>query len=159
MSCVMAKDHPLRPGFTLQEYLSFPHVGVQMAGDLSTIDAVSLRQHVPSYRPSFTVADFSMIPYLVEGSTLVGIVQRHLATSACAALAIKALQPPFAIPNINEAILWHVRSTGDPSHEWLRALLTEEAADWSVGEATVHRPHAPPRASPRRARLYVAASA
>ena len=128
--CVVGKDHPLRDGCTLEDYLAFPHVGVQMVGVPSTLEAESLRQVAPQYKPSFLVADFSLVPCMVAQGRLVGLVQERLAQIAANVLPLRYFAPPFEVPRVNESIIWHPRLWEDPAHTWLRALLLDEAAAW-----------------------------
>lgn len=125
--CVVAKDHPLNERSSLQELLSFPHVAVQMIGAVSTIEMAALRQHAPLYKPNFMVGDFSLVARMVAGSNLVGVVQSRLAEVAARTLAIRTFQPPFAMPVLREAMLWHSRHIQDPAHAWLRGVLREVA--------------------------------
>ncbi len=128
--CVVAENHPLGEGATLEEYLSYPHVGVQMAGVLTTIEAASLRRQVPNYKPAITVSEFSLVACMVSQSNLVGIVQQRLARVAGRTLPIRSFTPPFVTPGINETMLWHPRHMEDPAHIWLRGILLSEASAW-----------------------------
>lgn len=127
--CVVARDHPLDGVVTLSDYMRYPHVGVQMAGRMDTIDTLSLQQCVPDYRPGYVVADFSLVPAMIANSSAIGIIQKRLAGIAAKTLPIRTFAPPFAIPNINETMLWHPRHSDDPAHGWLRELMADEAAN------------------------------
>ena len=132
--CVVSMNHALNEESTLDDYMSHPHVGVQLANDIDTIICLSTRRHRPQYRPAYTVADFSMIPLIVARSHLVGIVQKRLAEMAAATTPIRMLAPPFEIPSINETLLWHPRHSEEPSHAWLRQLMFDEAQAWLIAE-------------------------
>ena len=127
--CLVAEDHPLNDPITMQDYLLYSHVGVQLEGVVNTIVSAAFRQHAPLYRPSYTVPEFMAIPYMVAGSHLIGVVQKRLALSACEVLPLRMFSAPFHIPNINETLLWHPRHTADPAHTWFRNMLTHVAAD------------------------------
>ena len=128
--CVVAKNHPLHEGSSIEELLSFPHIGVQMAGTLNTIESVALRQHAPFYKPNFVVGDFSLVACMVSGSSLVGVIQSRLAEVVVRTLPVRTFRPPFAMPTLNETMLWHYRHIGDPAHIWLRGMLSEVAGAW-----------------------------
>jgi LysR family nod box-dependent transcriptional activator len=128
--CVVAKDHPLKSPATMAEYLLYPHVGVQMAGDLDTIETASLRVHATAYKPGYMVADFSLVPAIVAVSNLVGVVQKRLAQIAAKTHAIRIVAAPLEIPKINETLWWHPRHALEPSHVWLRQVLCDEAVAW-----------------------------
>jgi LysR family transcriptional regulator, nod-box dependent transcriptional activator len=131
--CVVAEGHPLTEQSTLKEFLSYPHVGVHMVGAMNTIETASLRQHVPLYKPNFQVADFSLVPSMVAQSNLVGVVQSRLAEVAARTLPIRIFPPPFAIPLLNEVMLWHTRYIEDPAHVWLRGVLRDVGGRWLDG--------------------------
>jgi LysR family transcriptional regulator, nod-box dependent transcriptional activator len=128
--CIVAEGHPLTGQADLKEFLSFPHVGVHMAGTTNTIETASLRQHAPHYHPNFMVADYSLVPSMVARSNLVGVVQSRLAEVAARTLPIRSFSPPFAIPTLNEVMLWHSRHVEDPAHIWLRGVLRDVARAW-----------------------------
>lgn len=125
--CVAARDHPLNDNTTLEEYFRYPHVGVQVNG-LRSIEAVSMRDCTQRYKSNYTVADFSLIPDLVSSSKFTGIIQKRLAEIAAHTLDIKTFTPPFRVPDLHETMLWHPRSADDPSHIWLRNIISESAA-------------------------------
>lgn len=128
--CVAAKDHPICSPTTLETYLRYPHVGVQMDGRLESLEAIALKQHAPGYQPAYTVSEFSAVPHMVAGSTMIGVIQHRLARIAARSLSIRMFDPPFDIPRITEAMFWHPRQTMEPAHAWLRHAVTDEAARW-----------------------------
>jgi DNA-binding transcriptional LysR family regulator len=128
--CIVAEDHPLDEGADLNDLLSFPHIGVEMAGTVGTIESVALRQQAPRYKPNFVVADFSLVACMVANSRLVGVIQSRLAEVAALTLPIRTLRPPFSMPTLNETMLWHSRHIEDPGHIWLRGVLRDIAGTW-----------------------------
>lgn len=128
--CVVAQNHVLRGAISIDQYLTFPHVGVQLAGNLNTIEAACVARHLPNYKPSYVVPDFSLIPGMVAASNLIGVVQERLAEIASRTLSIRTLAPPFKIPQIKETLYWHTRYSTEPSHAWLRGVVEDEAAAW-----------------------------
>jgi DNA-binding transcriptional LysR family regulator len=139
--CVVAQDHPLNEHADLKELLSFPHVGVQMVGTVNTIEMASLRQLAPHYKPNFMVADFSLVACMVARSNLVGVIQSRLAEVAARTLPIRAFRPPFVMPTLVEAMLWHSRHIHDPAHLWIRGVLRDVAASWLKSDPPANGPH------------------
>jgi len=153
--CVVAKDHPLDERADLKELLSFPHVGVEMADKVSTLETVALRKHAPLFKPNFMVAEFSLVASMVASSNLVGVVQSRLADIAVQALPIRTLRPPFPMPTLNEAMLWHPRHIEDPGHVWFRGVFRDVAAAWLDSCAPDGGSTSTPQFEPRRrARLH-----
>jgi LysR family nod box-dependent transcriptional activator len=126
--CVAAEHHPLAGPITMEDYLLYPHVGVQTPEVPETLVSVSLRQHIPLYKPTYTIPEFMAIPHFIADSDVIGIVQRRLALMFKKTLPLKMFDPPFSIPNVIETLFWHPRYSGDPAHSWLRGILVEEAA-------------------------------
>ncbi len=130
--CVVAADHPISDSPTLEQYLGYPHVGIEMEGLLASIESQAIGRHAPHFRPSYVVAEFSLIPPMVANTQLVGIVQRRLASQAAATLPIRTFAPPFPMPELKETLLWHPRHLEDPAHIWLRELILGEAKAWQT---------------------------
>lgn len=132
--CVVAEDHPLQEGATLAEYLSYPHVGVQLEGIPCTVEAACMREFAPQFRPNYTVADFGMVALLVARTNFVGIVQKRLSDDVRHYLPVRTITPPFAMPRLEETLLWHRRHIGDPAHDWLRGVIGGVAAEMDPAE-------------------------
>lgn len=128
--CVVAKDHPLDQHADLEAVFSYPHVGVHMAGTVNTIESAWIQQHLPGYKPNVVVADFPLVAPMVAHSTLVGVMPSKMAELSGRAMQIRSFQPPYAIPDLNEAMMWHSRHKSDPAHLWLRGVIREIAAAW-----------------------------
>jgi LysR family transcriptional regulator, nod-box dependent transcriptional activator len=127
---IVAKDHPLDETADLDTLLSYPHIGVEMAGAVGTIETVALREHAPNYRPNFAVPDFSIVACMVARSNLVGVIQSRLADVAARTLPIRTVRAPFQMATLNEIMLWHSRHLQDPAHAWFRGVLGEVAGNW-----------------------------
>jgi LysR family nod box-dependent transcriptional activator len=144
--CVVDERHELGEGSRLDELLGFPHVGVLMPGTVNTIDMVSLCHAAPGYVPQYVVPDFYLVAPMVANTKIVGIIQRRLARTAALSHPIRFFRPPFQMPTLNEAIIWHSRHNGDRGHLWLRSVLADVAArhmDAGVAEAPPIKTGAP----------------
>jgi len=123
--CIVREDHPLGKGCTLEEYLSYPHIAIRFDGIPMSIESLALVKHAPHYQAPYSVTDFSRISCVVAESYIIGVVQRRLATLSARALPIRMFKPPFMIPDLDEAMIWHPRHIDDPAHCWLRAIFRE----------------------------------
>ncbi|WP_070157004.1 LysR family transcriptional regulator [Sphingobium phenoxybenzoativorans] len=128
--CVVAADHPLTRKASLDQLFSYPHVGVHMFGTVNTIESAWIEEHRPGYRPSVVVADFPLVAPMVAHSTLVGVMPARMAELSARAMKIRSFQPPYAMPPLVEAMMWHSRHQNDPAHIWLRAAIRQTAAEW-----------------------------
>jgi LysR family transcriptional regulator, nod-box dependent transcriptional activator len=148
--CVVANDHPLENPSEVADILNFPHVGVEMVGAVGTIDAVSLRRHAPMFRPNFMVAEFSLVPFMVAHSHLIGVIQSRLAEMAKRMLPIRTFRPPYDMPSLLETMFWHPRHIEDPGHAWLRGVIREVADTWLKTDDTQMAPQPSTREPQRR---------
>lgn len=128
--CIVAEDHPLTHVTDIEGLLSYPHVGVEMAGAIGTIETISLRQYAPMYKPNIVVPDFSQVASMVARSRLIGVIQSRLVDVVRHTLPIRPLILPINMPSLNEAMLWHSRHIEDPAHSWLRGILRNVADNW-----------------------------
>lgn len=125
---IASAQHPISDIPSLEEFLSYPHVGVEIPGGLDTMDTVSLRQHAPDHKPNFVVPEYSLIGPMVADSELIGIVQKRLADMILSTSAVRLVPIPCTMPVIDEVMMWHTRHVEDPAHRWLRSLLREIAS-------------------------------
>jgi DNA-binding transcriptional LysR family regulator len=68
------------------------------------------------------------LPFIVRGTDMVAIMPERLATSVAPLAGTAVVPPPFGDVLLKEAIWWHASREHDPSHRWLRTVLTEVAA-------------------------------
>jgi len=128
--CVVAKNHPLARHADLDQLFSYPHVGVHMFGTVNTIESAWIEEHRPGYRPTVVVADFPLVAPMVAHSDLVGVMPARMAELSSRAMSIRTFQPPYKMPSLVEAMLWHSRHQNDPAHIWLRAAIRQTAVQW-----------------------------
>ncbi|HLH70613.1 MAG TPA: LysR family transcriptional regulator [Candidatus Dormibacteraeota bacterium] len=112
------------------QYLSLPHVIYGRALDevLGIADRAVLGSTNPRHVQASTDS-FLLLPFLLEGTHLVALLQERLALRLAEAAKIRLVEPLFETPPVAEAMYWHPRHTSDPAHRWLRSLLRELAAE------------------------------
>lgn len=116
-------------GLTREQFLELPHLvyGIGTDRQLSLAD-----QHLATMgiqrRIRVTVESFLLAPFLIEGTPLISLVLEREVRALGSSPKIRLFEPPFALPDIHEAMYWHPRHTNDHAHRWLRARLREIAA-------------------------------
>jgi DNA-binding transcriptional LysR family regulator len=117
---------------TLDDYLRLPHLVYSIGSDrqLNVADQHLARLGVQR-RIEFTVESFLLVPFLIRGTLLAGLVLERAARQLAAATGITLLPPPLPLPSIHETMYWHPRHTKDPAHRWLRERLIASASDLS----------------------------
>lgn len=72
---------------------------------------------------------FLAMPFLIEDSRRVALVQRLLLPLIGRLVGIRAVPCPAEILPIVEAFWWHPTHTADPGHQWLRRVLEDAAGE------------------------------
>ena len=126
--CLVRRGHPrIRRRLTLERYLSEAHVSgetVSRAELPFTIEAI-LEALGHERRVACTVANLAMAPFVVSTTDLVCTAVEQSIAPFVSGLGLRALAPPFAVPELEIRLFWHERSENDAGHRWLReALLT-----------------------------------
>ncbi|MGY3120337.1 LysR family nod box-dependent transcriptional activator [Bradyrhizobium sp. S3.14.4] len=130
--CAADADNPLitKAGLTHEQFLELPHLvyGIGMDRQLNLAD-----QHLVSMgiqrRIHVTVESFLLAPFLIEGTPLISLVLEREVRALGSSPKICLFEPPFALPDIHEAMYWHPRHTTDLAHRWLRDRLHQIAID------------------------------
>ena len=74
-----------------------------------------------------TSRSFMTVPFLLAGTSFVGLVHERLGRKVRAEAILKLLEPPMALSPLAEAMYWSPRRTDDPGHRWLRQRLSDAA--------------------------------
>jgi DNA-binding transcriptional LysR family regulator len=127
--CMMSRHNPLAQRvLTLEAYVAASHVvpapySMSQRGVVETfLAARRLSRDARVIVPYFEVA-----PYLLVESDLLFTTSRHFAEHFARVLPLSVMPLPVEFPKMRFYQLWHERSHQEPSHRWLRSLLTESA--------------------------------
>jgi DNA-binding transcriptional LysR family regulator len=111
---------------SLDQFLELPYVAYDQP--LTSVVEDQLDALALGRRVEVSTQSFAIIPSLVPGTLLVGIVQERLAAHFGSAHQIRTLAPPVPLKPIIERLFWHPRDNGDPAHAWMRDLIADVAA-------------------------------
>jgi LysR family nod box-dependent transcriptional activator len=78
-------------------------------------------------RVNTTVNSFVLLPFLLEGTRSLALVQQRLGRRLQKAADIRLLDPPVPIPPLVATMFWSPLNDADPAHAWLRSTLLEVA--------------------------------
>jgi DNA-binding transcriptional LysR family regulator len=73
------------------------------------------------------VEDFLLIPFLVEGTNMIAVVQERVARRLSTSADIRILRLPMDIADLGIDMVWNPRAAGDPACDWLRGALFRSA--------------------------------
>ncbi|HEY9389188.1 MAG TPA: LysR family transcriptional regulator [Mycobacteriales bacterium] len=124
--CAVDADNPHVPvsRITWEQYLALPHLIYSIGADRRLnladqhLEALGVRRRI-----EITVESFLLVPFLLQGTPLASLVLERVARRLTGATNLRTLEPPLALPDINETMYWHPRHTTDPAHRWLRERL------------------------------------
>ena len=119
--CVVAADSPFSGHrLTEQEFLSAGHVimqppngGESFAQRICDELGLRIRVEVASF-------SFASLPLLVRQSNRIALVQQSLAQSMMDLGGVRIMEPPVAMPRLEQSMQWHSYRTRDPALSWIR---------------------------------------
>ncbi|MFI6521471.1 LysR family transcriptional regulator [Spirillospora sp. NPDC050679] len=132
--CLVADDHPDVGGsLTLDDLARLPWAVYQRPYDAPVARQLAMIGVSP--RVEVSVQAFHLLPYLVEGTRRVAMVQERLARRAVRATAVRVLPCPFEAVPVQEAMWWHPVHAQDAAHIWLRERAARVGAELAAAEA------------------------
>jgi LysR substrate binding domain len=106
----MREDHPAAQGFTLEAWLSFPHIVISRRGEARTALDSELAPRGLRRRIGVVVPTFRMVVPLLRCTAMIGMVSEKL-VGRTSGLAI--FKPHVAVPDISLSLAWHRRRKKD----------------------------------------------
>jgi LysR family nod box-dependent transcriptional activator len=127
--CAVWAQHPeVGDVMTPELFARLPRLAFGVGGDAPESTAERHYQQVGAPgRVTTIVGSFAMLPFLLNGTNLVALVQERLARRLSAAANIKLLEPPVPIPPLVIKMFWTRFNDADPAHTWLRNTLAQVA--------------------------------
>jgi DNA-binding transcriptional LysR family regulator len=108
----MREDHPAAQGFTLESWLSFPHIVVSGRGDARTALDSELASRGLRRRVGVVVPTFGMVVPLLRCTPMIGMVPEKLVVDTP---GLALFRPPVSVPDISLSLAWHRRRENDPA--------------------------------------------
>ncbi|MER7673208.1 LysR family transcriptional regulator [Kitasatospora sp. NPDC096128] len=136
--CIVAENNPqVGEQLTLDDLATLPWAVYQRPYDAPAARQLSMLGISP--RVEVSVQTFQLLPYMVEGTGRVAMIQERLATRMAGTAAVRVLPCPFQAVPVREAMWWHPLHTQDAAHSWLREAVARTGAE--VGDhAAAARP-------------------
>ncbi len=125
---VVATDNPrVGEALTMDDLATLPWVQTYHRPTAYTPAEQHLRLLGIEARTGVVVENFLTIPFFVEGTERVAMLQRRLAHRLTGLADVRAVELPFDALPLVEAFWWHPVHTSDPAHQWLRGMLHDVA--------------------------------
>jgi DNA-binding transcriptional LysR family regulator len=129
--CVMRRDHPLAraEALTLDDYCNAAHVRISFAGRPHGFIDQLLAGLGRSRRVTLLIAQYAAALHAVRASDLLAVVPRRFVEASGLAGALHVAAPPFEMPLLSIALLWHRRHERDAARGWLRETIARVAPE------------------------------
>ncbi|WP_344095276.1 LysR family transcriptional regulator [Microbacterium deminutum] len=125
--CVLSRSHPLRAArLTVADLAAYPHATVAGMFPQQTIVISQLERLGVQTKTEIRVPYFTAAVAAVRRTQLIAVLPRRLAERH-ADDSLRIAEPPHEITGLDYAMFWHPRVDADPTHRWLRALVTQVA--------------------------------
>jgi len=152
-------NHSIGESFSLDHYLNFGHVVVQI-GENIMHDEHALRRFNYRRRVELTVPSFHLAPSLIVGTERIATVKTRLALKSQSVLPIRLLPLPFEMAPVVETLQWHSIHDHDPLNKGSAACYRKPSPnwDWRISRSVPSPARAPQpvhRANSDRARSLV----
>lgn len=108
-------------------YFDRPHAMYCRTDGYATIEQKTLGDLGLRQRTLFQVPYFTLLPQLVIGTELIGLVPRSLATHYARTFEIDVFTPPYALPRMDLVMIWAAKREDDPELRWLRETVSQAA--------------------------------
>jgi DNA-binding transcriptional LysR family regulator len=118
----------LTPEFSRADFLRGSHIAVTIGSNRQQTYAERyLERSVGKRRVELFVPNFTLVPWLLVGTTRLAVVHERLAHTFAAHLPLKSVPLPVEIPPMREMVQYHNARTEDDGLTWLRDLLKRMA--------------------------------
>ena len=113
----------------MNRYLQLTHILVTAEKHgLGSVDE-TLARIGKTRRIGLRVPHFLLVPHIVAQTDMVVALSRHIAEPYSRLLSLRMVRPPLELTRSYMHMVWHERTQADPAQVWLRALITEIAAE------------------------------
>ena len=109
----------------LRAYVRRDHVLVTFAGDLTGYIDESLPESEGKREILLSVPSFSVLPFLLQGTTRLATVPDYVANQLANQNALRSEALPFRSPEFDLSIAWRAATDRDPAESLLRNIIVD----------------------------------
>lgn len=120
--------HSSGEALSLNEYLERPHAMYCRTDGHETIEQETLKRLGLRQRTPFQVPYFTLLPQLVIGTDIIGLVPRSTARHYVQFFEIDIFKPPFELPQMNLVMIWARSRDTYPDLTWLRQMVRQASS-------------------------------
>jgi DNA-binding transcriptional LysR family regulator len=142
--CMFRQGHRMdMPKLRSSDFFAADHVAIVSAGTGHGLVDDILDKHTPQRRVKLKVPHFVAVGHILQSTDLIATVPERLAERMAAPFQLRYRPHPVKLPKIAINLFWHAKFNKDPANQWLRALVVELHADYSVEQQ--RKRSAPPK--------------
>lgn len=126
-----AAENPMLAGGIISEddFYAAGHVAVMLGeGRTASYADRQLEMHGRKRKIEVTSPFFTALPWLIEGTSRLGLIHASIARQMERRFAVKAVPPPFPIPPMLQMLSYHAGREDDAGLTWLRHKIEAIAA-------------------------------
>lgn len=114
-----------------EEFFEARHIGMRFASHTPGYEAWFVKHSGAERKMAAIAGSFTAVPFLVQGTDTIALLQGRLARTFARFLPIKVLPSPIDIPPLVEHLQWHQFAEGDDCLTWVRdeILAARDAID------------------------------
>jgi DNA-binding transcriptional LysR family regulator len=118
--CIARDDHPeVRGRLTLKQIRNLTTVAYRADQRSDLFGSMPGKDQFDQLR----VPQFTLLPFLIERSNAIALIQRHVAERFKSILNLQIIEPPVRFPRVEVRAYWGSIHEKDPAHAWLREQL------------------------------------
>ena len=122
-----ASNQHLFDGMSFDDFCQIDHVETRFGGNLVSLPERSLSNMPRRPKTPIVVPTYNLAIDAVVDSAMTAIVPSRVARASALKDRLKIIEPPFAIGQLEQSMIWHKRYDNDPGHIWFRHFLSEFA--------------------------------
>ena len=111
---------------TREDFFNSPHITVDIAGNSANFSENHIRNQNERRRIEIVAHAFSMVPWMLVGTTRIATVHERLAKMMLPILPLTASSLPIEIPLMREMAQFHTARAHDSGLQWLLERLVEQ---------------------------------
>jgi LysR family nod box-dependent transcriptional activator len=112
---------------SFDDFCQIDHVETRFGGNMFSIPERSLSSMPKRPKTAMVVPTYNLAIEAVIGSAMAAIVPLRVVKAAGLEGHLTIIEPPFAIGQLEQSMIWHKRFDNDPGHIWFRKFLADYA--------------------------------
>lgn len=113
---------------TTEQYLGMSHLIFLPGPSHRIVPRVPVTRADRKRRASVATESFLLMPFLLQGTQLVALMQEQVARKLQEAADIRLLAPPHSPPPAEQSVFWNPARERDAGLQWLKSHLVDVAA-------------------------------